>query len=137
MINSLLDETGVVGFEASDDALVFWLDMCSKVWLEVFNLNVLEAIGNNMARKVILKEQYLPFFFLELVIPLLNPVLIDLGSHPSLHIISVVKPQLSTSLPLESSWPCCFPNDKRWEFLRSIGIQCEGISQPDLLALNS
>ena len=123
MINSSLDETGtVVGFEASDDVLVFWLDMCSKVWLKVFDSNVLEAMGNNMARKIILKEQYLSFLFLELMILLLNPVLIDLGSHPSLGIISVVKLQLNTSLVLESSWPRCFPNDKRWEFLRSVGI---------------
>jgi hypothetical protein len=75
-----------------------------------------------MARKVILKEKYLSFLFSELVIPLLNPVLIDLGSHPSLHIISVVKSQLSTSLLLESSWPRCFPNDKRREFLGPISI---------------
>jgi hypothetical protein len=44
MINSLLDKSGMVmGFEASDDTLVLWLDMCSEVWLEVFDSDVLKV----------------------------------------------------------------------------------------------
>jgi hypothetical protein len=111
-----------MGFEASDDTLVLWLDMHSGVWLEVFNSDVLKVGRNNMARKVILKEEYFLIIFLKFVIPLLNPVLVELSSHPSLHVISVVKPQLHTSLLVESSWLHCFPNDKSWEFLRPIGI---------------
>lgn len=112
----------VMGFEASDDALVLWLDMRGEVWLEVFNSDVLKVGRNNMARKVILKEEYFLILFSKFAIPLLNPVLIELSSHPSLRVISVVKPQLRTSLLVESSWPRCFPNDKSREFLRPIGV---------------
>ena len=64
MIDCLLDKTGVVmSFEALNNPLVLWLDMRSKVGLEVFNLDVLEVGRNNVARKVILKEKYFSFLF--------------------------------------------------------------------------
>jgi hypothetical protein len=107
-----LDKSGAaMGFEALDDALVLWLDMCGEVWLEVFNLDVLKVGRNNMARKVILKEEYFSILLSKFT------VLIELSSHPSLRIILVVKPQLHTGLLVESLWPCCFPNNKSWEFL--------------------
>jgi hypothetical protein len=122
-INSMLNESSmIVGFEASDDALVFWLDVHGEVWLEVFNLDVLKVSRNDMAGEVILKEKYFSLLFSKFVIPPLDPLLVELGSHPSLCIISVVEPQLGTGLLVESPWPCCFPNDESWEFLGPIGV---------------
>jgi hypothetical protein len=85
----------VVGFEASNDALIFWLDVRSKVRLEIFNLDIFEVSRNDVARKVVL-EKYLSLLFSELIVPFPDPGLIDLSRHPSCCIISVVKPQLST-----------------------------------------
>ena len=52
MINSTLDEPGMLmGFEAVDDALIFWLDMCGKILFEIFNSNVPKVVGNNMLNR--------------------------------------------------------------------------------------
>jgi hypothetical protein len=65
MIDGLLDKSGmVVVFEALDDALVIWLDVCSEVWLEGYNLDVSEVGRNDMTRKVILKENFFGFLLL-------------------------------------------------------------------------
>ena len=54
MINSTLNESGmVVGFEASDDAEVFWLDTCSEVQLEVVSSDVLQVGRDDVAIKVL------------------------------------------------------------------------------------
>ena len=90
MIYSLLDELGfklVVSLKASDDALVFWLDMCGEIQIKFFDMDVLKVGRNNMTRKVILQEMYFSILFLEFSIPLLNPILIEMGGHPGLCII--------------------------------------------------
>ena len=118
MIYSLLDESGmVVSHEPLDDTLVLWLDMCSKVWLEVFSLNVLKIGRNNVARKVILQEKYFSVLCLEFLIPLLNLILIEMGGHPGFCIVLVVEPQLCTCLLFECSRACCFPDNEWREFL--------------------
>jgi hypothetical protein len=38
----------IVGFEASDDALIIWLDMHCEIWLEIFNTNVPKIVWNNV-----------------------------------------------------------------------------------------
>jgi hypothetical protein len=56
-IDSLMEELGpVMTFEASDYALVKWLNMGGKIWLEVFNSDILEIRGNNMAREIVLEK---------------------------------------------------------------------------------
>lgn len=133
-----LDESRtIVGLEALDDALVLWLDMHGKIWLEVFNLIVLKIGRNNVAGKVVLKEKYLLILGTKLTIPQLNPVLVELSSHPSLCIMLVVESQLGTSLFVEHAWSCCFPNDEGWEFLRTIHICCECICQSEIFAFDS
>ncbi len=43
------DELGtVMSLEALNNALVFWLDMCSEVGFEVFNSDALEIGRNNV-----------------------------------------------------------------------------------------
>jgi hypothetical protein len=92
-----LDESGmVVSLEALDDTLILWLDMCSKVWLEVFNLKVPKIGRNNVARKVILQEKYFLVLCLEFLIPLLDPILIEMGSCPGFCVTLVIEPQLHT-----------------------------------------
>ena len=123
MIYSSLDESGlVVSLEASDDTLILWLDMCSKVWLEVFDSNFLKIGRNNVTRKVVLQEEYFLVLCLEFSIPLLNPILIEISGHPGLRITSVIKPQLCTQLLFECSRVRCFPDDEQREFLRPISI---------------
>jgi len=91
MTNSLLDKSGmVVSFEASDYTLVFGLNMCGEVWLEVFNSDVLKVIRNDMAGEVVLKKKNFVLLFLKISIPLLDPVLIEVSSHPCLCIVSVI-----------------------------------------------
>jgi hypothetical protein len=137
-VNGSLDEScAVVGFEASDNALVLQLDMCSKVWFEVFNSDVLNVGRDNVAGKVILKQKYFSILGRKFTIPLLNPVLVELSSHPSLRIMLVIKSQLGTCLLVECSWSCCFSDDECGEFLRSIGICCERIRQPKLFAFDT
>jgi hypothetical protein len=56
-MDSLMEELGpVMTFEASDYALVKWLNMGGKIWLEVFNSDILEIRGNNMAREIVLEK---------------------------------------------------------------------------------
>jgi hypothetical protein len=43
-----------MSFEASDDPLVHWLDMCSEIWLEILDMDVLETIWNDVTREIIL-----------------------------------------------------------------------------------
>lgn len=91
-VNSSLDESGaVVGFETSNNSLVLRLDVGSEIGFEVLNLDALEVGRNDMARKVILNEKYLSSLCLKFMIPLLNPVLIEMGCHPGLCITSVIK----------------------------------------------
>ena len=128
MIYGSLDEScSVVSLEAADDALVFWLDMRSKVRLKVFDMDVSKVGRNDMTRKVILQEKYFSVLFLEFSIPLLNPILIEMGGHPRLCIISLIEPQLHTHFFLECSRPRHFPNDKRGKLLRPTGIRCESV----------
>lgn len=76
-VDRSLDEfSAVVGFEASDDALVFWLDMCGEVRLEVFDADVLKVRRYNVTREIILKEKDFSSLCLKFLIPLLNPILI-------------------------------------------------------------
>ena len=112
----------VVGFKASDNTLILWLDMRSEVRLEVFDSDALEIGRDNVAGKVILKKKYVSSFRLKFAIPFLNPILIEMRSHPSLRIVSIIKPKLCTRLFVKRSRPCCFPYDKRSELLRSVGI---------------
>ena len=85
-----------MSLEALDDTLILWLDMHTKVWLEVFNLNVLKIGRNNVAGKFVLQEEYFSVLCLEFSIPLLNPILIEMSGHPGLCITSVIEPQLHT-----------------------------------------
>ena len=112
----------VVSFEASDYALVFGLNMCSEVRLEVLDSNILKVVRNDMAGEVVLEKKNFALHFLKLSVPLLQPVLIEVSRHPCLRIGSVIKPQLGTSFLLESSWLCGFSNYKRWMLLRPISI---------------
>jgi hypothetical protein len=76
-INSTLDKPGtVMGFEATDDALIFGLDMRGKVWFKILDPNVLKVVRDNMAREVVLKKKDLSSLFLKVSIPFLNPFLI-------------------------------------------------------------
>ena len=90
--NSLLEELGLVmSFKASNYALVIRLNMCCKICLKVFDSDVLEIGGNNMTREIVLEKQNFPFLHLKFPIPLLNPVLIQLSSHPHICIALVIK----------------------------------------------
>ena len=53
----------VMTLEASDYALVKWLNMCSKIWLKVFNPDILEIRRNNMTREIVLEKQNLLFLY--------------------------------------------------------------------------
>ena len=87
-----MDELALVmTLETADYALVKWLNMCSKICLEVSNLDILEIGGNDMAREIVLEKQNLPILCLEFQIPLPYPFLIQLSSHPCLHIAPVIK----------------------------------------------
>ena len=134
---SLYGPGAEMSFEASDYALVFGLNMCGEVWLEVFNSNVLKVVGNNMAREVVLEKKNFALCFLKFSIPLLNPVLVEVSSHPCLRIVSVIKPKLGTHLLVESARLCSFADHKRWTLLRPISIRCECVSHPDFFALDS
>ena len=77
MINGVLDKFGVImSLEASDDALIHGLNMCSEIWLEVLNTNILKTIWDDMTRKIVLQEKDLVSFHTKFPIPLLNPLLI-------------------------------------------------------------
>jgi hypothetical protein len=100
-INCSLDELSTVMNlktldDARDDALVIWLDMGSKIWLEVLNSNALKIWRDNMAREVVLQEKYFPVCFLQFLVPLLDPILIQLRGHPHLCIVPVIKSQLAS-----------------------------------------
>jgi hypothetical protein len=122
-INSSLDKSGtVMSFEALDYALVVGLNMCSEIWHKVLNSNILKAVGNNVARKVVLKKKDFASLCLQFLIPLLNPILIEKGHHPCLWIAFVIKPKLSISLLVECLWMCCFSDNKRWKLLEPTRI---------------
>jgi hypothetical protein len=111
-----------VGLEASDDALVFRLDMSSKVGLKVLNPDALKIWWDNVAREIVLKKKDFPLLSLHFLIPPLNPVLIQVCSHPGLCVASIIKPQLSARLLVEGSWLRSFAYYERWKLLGSIGI---------------
>jgi hypothetical protein len=91
LIDCSFNESGtVVGFETLDDALIVGLDMCCEVWLKVFNSNTSETIRNDMPGEVVSKEKYLSVPCMDVPIPLKNPILIELSSHPCLCVISVI-----------------------------------------------
>jgi len=125
-----------VGFEATNYALVFGLDMRGEVGLKVLDPDILKVVGNDMAREIILKEKNLPSLCLKFSVLLLNPILIEVSGHPCFCVVSIIKPKLSTCLLVESPWPCSFANNERCKFLRTVGIRCQCISQPDFLALD-
>ena len=119
---SLNEPCVVVGFEAVNYALIFGLYVCGEIWLKVFNSDVLKVIRDNMTREVILKKKNLAFFFLKFMIPLLDPLLIQVSSHPCFCIVLIIKPKLCTCLLVECLWPFCFSNNERWKFLGPISI---------------
>ena len=48
-INCILNKLSMVmSFERTNDALVVRLYVCSEIWLEIFDLNVGEIIGNDV-----------------------------------------------------------------------------------------
>jgi hypothetical protein len=76
-VNCPLNKTSaVVGFEAPDDPLVIGLDMCSEIWFEIFDADILKTLRDNMTREIVLQKKYLPILFLEFPVLLLNPFLI-------------------------------------------------------------
>src|SRR5882724_7824676 len=78
VINGVLDKFGaIMSLEASDDALVHGLDMCSEIWLEVLNTNTLKTVWGDVTRKFVLQEKDLAIFRTKFLIPLLNPLLIQ------------------------------------------------------------
>ena len=101
-----------MSFETADYPLVFRLDVCSEIWLEILNLDVLKVVGRNMSRKVVLKQENSASFRLKVTIPSLDPVLIKVSRHPGLCVVPVIKPELFTRLLFESSWACCFSDNK-------------------------
>ena len=59
----------VVGLEASDDALVLWLDMSGKIGLKVLNLDALKIWWNNVAREIVLEKEDFSVFFVAFLDP--------------------------------------------------------------------
>ena len=113
-----LDELGtIMGFKASYYPLIIWLNMGCEIGPEVLDADVLKAIGNDMSREIVLKEDDLASIGLKLLVPLLDPVLIELRGHPRLRIVSIVEPELGTCLLVECSWTRSLTNDQRRKFL--------------------
>ena len=106
-----------MGFKASYYPLIIWLNMGCEIGLEVLDVDVLKAIGNNMSQEIVLKEDDLASIGLKLLVPLLDPVLIELHGHPHLCIVLIVEPELGTCLLVECSWMCSLTNDQRQKFL--------------------
>ena len=44
----------VMSFEASDDALIHWLDMSSEIQLKILDMNVPKTVWDNVIREIIL-----------------------------------------------------------------------------------
>ena len=127
----------LLGFKASYNALILWLNVCSEVGLKIFGANALKARGNNVARKIVLQEKYLLFLPLKFTVPLLNPFFVEISSHPGLCVDLVEKSKLKTGLLVEGTWMCCFANDKKWQLLRPVGIEGECICEMNLIPFNS
>ena len=124
-----------MGFEATNDSLIFRLDVRGETWFKNFNRDVLKVVRDNVARKVVLKKENLspqP----KISVPFLDPFLIEVRCHPSFCVVSVMKPQLLTHFFVKSPWPCWFSDYKRWKLLGSICIGCECVCQPNLFALH-
>jgi hypothetical protein len=91
-----------MSFEAFNDALILGLNMGCKIQCEVFHMDILKAIGNNIARKIILQEQNLSHLHGKLSIPFLKPFLVQDSHHPCFCIVAIIKTQLITTLPFQS-----------------------------------
>jgi hypothetical protein len=72
---------------------------------------------------------------LQLFIPVVKPLLVKLSCHPCHHIVTVIKPQLSTGLLLECSGLGCLPDNKWREFFAPISICSECICESFLVSL--
>jgi hypothetical protein len=111
----------VVSLECFDYTLVLWLDMQCEVWCKIFDFNILEIIGDNMTREVVLKQKDFSALHPKLRIPSSYPFLIQYCCHPCLRIVSVVKTKLGACLLIEGSRRMCLFNNKRWSLF---GTSC-------------
>lgn len=138
MIDGMLNEqTTIMGFEAFDNALILWLNMCGEVWFEKYDFDILKAIWNGMGREVVLKEKDFMLLLLKLQIPMSQPWLMKSTGHPCLHIVVIIKAQPKTCFLFKNLGLCCFSDYEGRMFFRAIHIGCECIGQSNLLSLQT
>jgi len=73
----LAESASVVGFEATDDTRIKWLDPRRKIWFEEDQLDVCWLVGDIVARKVVEVKANFPLLLSHHVIKHLKPSVIS------------------------------------------------------------